>query len=328
MSKVSVLIPARNEKFLNKTIKTTVNRAVGEIEIIVLLDGAPPVKPVLEYDNVRVIENEEAGGIGAATWTMANAADSQYIMKLDAHCLMARGWDKALKDHCEYTDLLVPARYQLKDKGWRRGYGPIHYLFLTYPWIQEPQFGAGMHGKKWQSEDGLAKRAVGRQYFWPERAWKHRTPLDDIMAFQGSCYFMHRDRFLELDGVDRRCILWGEAINIGMKVFMAGGRTLRDKSTWYAHLHKGRKHGRGYWMDKRFMQAINLWSADYWMNDRWDHPLKVRGMADFVEYFGPIPGWPEDWDNPQHQEDFNYPGLTEEQQERLLAKMQEHVNGP
>ena len=318
MSMVSVMIPARNEPFLNKTIKSVLHAATGEVEVIVLLDGAPPAKPIPDWKHVRVLENEEAGGIGAASWTMAQEARGDYIMKLDAHCLLAAGWDEALKSHCAPYDLLVPARYQLKDEGWRRGYGPIHYLFLTYPWIQEPQFGAGMHGKKWQSEDGLAKRAVGREYFWPERTWKDRHPLDEIMAFQGSLWFMHKKRFLDLGGVDTRCILWGEALNIGFKVFMSGGCMIRDKSTWYAHLHKGRKHGRGYWMDKRFMQKINLWSADYWMNDRWQHPLRTRTMHDFVEHFWPIPGWPEDWDDPRYQEEFVYPGLDPETQWSLI----------
>lgn len=316
---ISVLIPARNEPFLNKTIKCVLKSATTEIEILVLLDGAPPVKPIPDWPGVRVLENDKAVGLGAATWRMANEARGDYLMKLDAHCLLAKGWDRALMDHCEYKDLLVPARYQLIDVGWRRGYGPIHYLFLTYPWLQEPQFGAGMHGKKWQSEDGLSKRAVGREYFWPERAWEDRHPLDEIMAFQGSLWFMHKARFLELDGIDPRCILWGEAINIGMKTFMSGGRVLRDKSTWYAHLHKGRKHGRGYWMDKRFMQKINLWSADYWMNDKWEHPLRERGIHDFVAHFWPIPGWPDDWDSPHYQEEFVYPGLDKETQWTLIS---------
>jgi len=318
MATVSVLIPARNEPFLNKTIKCVLQSAQGDVEVLVLLDGAPPAKPIPDWQGVRVLANEEAQGIGAASWRLANEATGEYLMKLDAHCLLDNGWDEVLKAHCDYKDLLVPARYQLKDVGWKRGYGPIHYLFLTYPWLQEPQFGAGLHGKKWQSEDGLGKRAVGRHYFWPERTWKDRQPLDEIMAFQGSLWFMHRQRFLELGGVDTRCLLWGESLNIGFKVFMSGGRMMRDKSTWYAHLHKGRRHGRGYWMDKRFMQKINLWSADYWMNDKWEHPLRVRSIRDFVEHFWPIPGWPEDWDNPKYQEEFVYPGLDKEGQWTLI----------
>lgn len=231
---LSVLIPARNEPFLNKTIKCALHAAQGDVEVVVLLDGDPPAKPAPEWEHVRVLENEEPQGIGAASWRMANEARGEYIMKLDAHCSLADGFDVALKEHCAYEDLLVPARYQLKVKGWRRGYGPIHYMFLTYPWIQEPQFGAGMHGKKWRGKNGTSRSAKNRQYFWPERAWEDRYPLDEIMAaFQGSCWFMHRDRFLELGGVDEKCWLWGESLNIGMKVFQAGGKTQRDKSTWY-----------------------------------------------------------------------------------------------
>jgi hypothetical protein len=132
---------------------------------------------------------------------------------------------------------------------------------------------------------------------------------------------MHRDRFQALGGVDRRCILWGEAINIGMKVFMSGGRMLRDKSTWYAHLHKGNKHGRGYHMTRRTMQRINLWTADYWMHDRWDHPLRERSIHDFAARFWPIPGWPADWYDPRYQEAFVYPGLEDQDQWALIEEM-------
>jgi len=318
-SRVSVLIPARNEPFLNRTIQSVLDMATEDVEVIICLDGAPPVEPIIDDPRVRVIEKAEAEGIGAASWDMAQSATGEYVMKLDAHCLLAPGWDMALKEHCGPSDLLVPARYQLKDEKWKRGYGPIHYLFLTYPWLQEPQFGAGIHGKKWQGPDGTQRRAVGREYFWPERAWAERAPLDDIMSFQGSLWFMQRERFLALDGVDRRCILWGEAINLGCKVWLSGGRCLRDKSTWYAHLHKGRKHGRGYWMNKRRMQIINLWTADYWMNDRWEHPLKSRSWRWFVEHFWPIPSWPDDWDDPHYQDEFVYPGLKKETQWTLLT---------
>ena len=72
MASVSVLIPARNEPFLNKTIKCVLQSAVGEVEVIVLLDGAPSAKPIPEWRNVRILENEEAQGIGAASWRMAS----------------------------------------------------------------------------------------------------------------------------------------------------------------------------------------------------------------------------------------------------------------
>lgn len=302
MSRLSVCIPARNEPFLHRTIEEAFGKAWGDVEVVVLLDGAAPVEPIVEREGLVVLENLNAVGLGAGTRQMAERATGEYMLKLDAHCLLADGYDQALKEVCGERDLVVPARYQLKDATWTRGYGPIHYLYVTYPWIGEPQFGAGLHGKKWQGPDGL-----GTDYFWPERAWKDRHPTDEIIAFQGSAYCMHRERFLALGGVDDRYMLWQESQCIGMKVWQSGGRCLRAKHTWYAHLHKGSRHGRGYWIRKRKMHEANLYSADYWMNDRWEHPLKERGTRWVVEHFWPIPGWPEDWDDPHWQKDFTYP---------------------
>ena len=93
-----------------------------------------------------------------------------------------------------------------------------------------------------------------------------------------------------------------EAPSIGMKVWLSGGRCAVCKKTWYAHWHKSAAHGRGYYISKRKSRKDTYYSADYWMHDRWDSPLRKRGMSWWVEHFWPIPGWPEDWDNPKHQE--------------------------
>jgi len=298
---LSVLIPSRNEPYLNRTIDEVLTKAAGPVECVVLLDGAPPTEPLPVDKRIVVLVNEQPAGIGAASWAMANAAQGDYIMKLDAHCMLAQGYDAQLIADCGENDLLVPSRYQLKGDTWTRGYGPIDYLYLTYPWLAEPQFGAGMHGKKWQGLDG-----VSAGYFWPEHA-RAGIALDDIMTFQGSLFFMRRQRFIDLGGVDSRYWLWQEALSIGMKVWLSGGRCMVDKGTWYAHLHKGKLYGRGYFVSKRREHASNVHSADLWMNDKWEHPLKVRDMRWFVNHFWPIPTWPEDWDNPRYQAEFVYP---------------------
>lgn len=297
MARVSILIPSRNESFLRQTVEGALS-AGGDVEVLVLLDGAPVVEPLPEDPRLRVLINDEPQGIGAASWRLANEATGEYLMKLDAHCLLAEGYDTALVGQCSERTLCVPARYQLKDESWSRGYGPIHYLYVTYPWLQEPQFGWGLHGKKWLGQSGLEGH-----YFWPEKAWAGKDP-DAIMAFQGSCWFIRRDFFLSIGGVDPRYVLWQEAQDICAKVWLAGGECIRVKNTWYAHLHKGNRHGRGYWLNKKRMQEANAHSADFWMNDRWQHPMKTRPWQWFVERFWPIPGWPEDWDNPRYQEAF------------------------
>ena len=39
MSRVSVLITAKNEKFLQKTIHSVLDAAQGDVEVVVVLDG-------------------------------------------------------------------------------------------------------------------------------------------------------------------------------------------------------------------------------------------------------------------------------------------------
>jgi len=298
VAKVSVCVPSRNETYLQRTIDDVLTKAAGEVEVIVVLDGAPPVEPLREDARVRTIYNEQAKGIGWASWDAAQVATGDYLMKLDAHCLLAEGYDEVLKAECAWDWLLVPSRYQLKEQEWRCGYGPIEYLYMTYPWLEEPQFGGGFHGKKWLGENGLEGR-----YFFRENRDK-AILIDDMMAFQGSLWFMHRDNFLRLGGVDRRYWLTQEAPSIGMKVWESGGRCAICKKTWYAHLHKGQAHGRGYPMSRRQQIEDNFYSADYWMHDRWKSRKRKRGITWWVDHFWPIPGWPEDWDDPKYQEVF------------------------
>ncbi len=310
------MIPARNEPFLRRTIDQALDNAAGDVEVIVMLDGDPPYEPIQENARVTVLSNERPKGIGAASMAMAVAARGEYVMKCDAHCMFMPGYDEVLKADCDYRWLAVPSRYQLRSEtplgatkmvpaaeAWSRGYGPIDYCYLTYPYLGEPQFGGGLHGKKWLGENGLEGG-----YFWREEHDRD-VLIDDCMALQGSLFFMHRQRFLELGGVDPRYWLWQESTSIAMKVWESGGRCVTNKKTWYAHLHKGRKFGRGYsgpgrqqvWADTRH-------SADYWMHDCWDSPLRTRGIHWWVERFWPIPGWPDDWDDPKYEQSFVWPG--------------------
>lgn len=302
MAKVSVCIPSRNEPYLQRTIDDVLSKAAGEIEVIVVLDGAPSVEPLRDDARVRVIYNEQPKGIGWASWDAAQVATGMYFMKLDAHCLLAEGYDEALKKDCECDWLIVPTRYQLREETWDRGYGPIEYLYMTYPWLEEPQFGGGFHGKKWLGENGLEGH-----YFFREKRDKEIL-LDDIMAFQGSLWFMPLGYFKVLGGVDRRYWLTQEAPSIGMKVWESGGRCVVSKKTWYAHLHKSNRTGRGYHISRRQQIGDNYYSADYWMHDRWDSRRRKYGILWWVDHFWPIPGWPEDWDDPKYEREFLYPG--------------------
>ena len=54
MEKLSVIIPARNEPFLNKTVDGLFENAEEEIEIIVMLDGYWPNPPLKKHNNLII----------------------------------------------------------------------------------------------------------------------------------------------------------------------------------------------------------------------------------------------------------------------------------
>src|SRR3990167_8286851 len=134
---LSVIIPSRNEKFLNKTIQDVLNKGTGEIEVIPVLDGYDTER--INDDRVRYItlENQpftqKRQGINLAV----KAARGEYIMSLDAHCMMAPGFDEQLvKDH--QSDLVqVPRRHRLDAENWclqpqSDSRPPIDYEYIIF----------------------------------------------------------------------------------------------------------------------------------------------------------------------------------------------------
>lgn len=309
MAKVSVLIPARNEQWLAKTVDELFEKAKGEIEVIVTLDGYWPDPILKDRPNLILIHRSESQGLRAAINSMVSVATGEYVMKIDAHCMFAEGFDEALKADFEPNWISVPCRYSMDAEKWERGYGPMSYLFLTFPYETDKQFGEGLHGKKWIGESGNSDKRNPSNYYWKENLLKDKK-IDDIQAFQGSCWFMNRKRFLELGGLDDQFgSFYQEAQEISFKTWFSGGRIIVNKNTWYAHWHKNTPPGYGFSRHKKLLSS--KYSTWYWMNDQW--PAATRKMEEFIAFHWPIPSWPEDWRQKkeifekEHPQDFSTP---------------------
>ena len=84
----------------------------------------------------------------------------------------------------------------------------------------------------------------------------------------------------------------GEPQEIGLKVWLSGGKTMTNKKTWYAHLHKGKQYGRGYSLGKRELVEGNRYSVETWVGNRWAG--RIHDLEWLIERFWPVPTWPED----------------------------------
>lgn len=284
---VSVCIPSRNERFLGPTVVDVLAKARGDLEVLVCLDGYWPTPPLPDDPRIRILQRGTAQGMRPALNSLARMARGTYLMKLDAHCLVAEGFDVTLAADCADNWIVVPRRYALDPEAWAidtsNSKYPIDYHYLSFPW----EAGAdpakvGLHGTPWTER---------RKARWDDPA----SVLDDEMSSQGSCWFMHRDHWARLGEME--IAHYGNFIHefqeLGMKTWLGGGAVKVNKRTSYAHLYKGSRYGRGYAMGQNNHRTAMVWCVRHWMFDQW--PDRVRDLAWLVEKFWPVPGWPANW---------------------------------
>ena len=269
---LSIVIPSRNETWLDNTVQDVLKNATGEIEIFVVLDGYDTKRiddPRVSYICLPIKNGQMAKrvGINAAV----DLARGKYVMSLDAHCMVGPGFDEILAKDCEENWIVIPRRYKLDPINWcfmdEEGRPPIDYEY----W-------------KWSSfQDGYLKN-----YRWDARSLaRHHIPIDDMLTFQGSCWFMHKTYYQRMHFMDvSRYTGWGqEDVELGLETWTTGGRVVVNKNTWYAHLFKGKTYGRMYRANQRQHERSRRMAFDYWCVKRADK------FFDVLQKFAPIPNW-------------------------------------
>lgn len=292
MTKVTVCIPARNEIYLNNTIEEVFTKAAGEVECIVGMDGTweYPLPP--DRDGLTVIHYGKRRGHRALMNAAACIGTGDYWMKLDAHCMLGEGYDEFLKAECDVDWMVTPRRYSLDFEKWQRAIKrPVDYEYIRYPYTADGIF--------------IGTTAV---YYWMVRQRQRKTiAVDENMICQGSCMFMpmkyFRDLIYPMDEVNYGPYI-GEQFEIGMKVWLSGGRCMVNKNTWYAHLWKGDAYKlrylqeRGEHLPKRDEHDSRAAGIDYqtryWLGNQW--PDRIHDFDWLLDRFWPVPGWPDERD--------------------------------
>jgi len=271
-----------------------------------MLDGYWPVPPLKEHKNLVIVHTGVVVGMRDLINAGARMSTSKYIMKLDAHCMVSPGFDEELKKNCEYDWVSVPSRYSLEPEAWVRDLSrraPTDYLMLTFPYKSDNLYGTGLHGRKWKGPGGKE----GSFFYLEDR--RKDIKIDDIITFQGSCWFMHRDKYFDVDGLETEGYgrFHQEAQELGFKIWLSGGRVIRNKNCWYAHLHKGNRYGRGFRLSKPEMVKSEVYSFDMWMNNKW--PKQTRDFKWLIDKFPKMDGWPDDWfeNLKKYQEEYVHP---------------------
>ena len=282
MTKLSMIIPSRNERFLPQTIVDIFAKASSEIEVIVVLDGYWPEPPLPDYPNLILIHRTEPRGMRAAINSAAEIARGEYLLKCDAHCMFGESFDEILKADCDADWVVVPRRKRLDAESWTIqdvGKPDVDYEYLSYPDNPADFGGPGLNGR-----------------IWTQRIQERKDILiDENLSFQGSAWFMPREYFYRLELMDETNYgtFWNEAQELGFKSWLSGGKVMVNKKAWYAHLHKGKTYGRGYNLDSAEVVKGASYTRRWMINDAWNKA--TLPFEWLIDRFWPIPTWPEDW---------------------------------
>lgn len=115
--------------------------------------------------------------------------------------------------------------------------------------------------------------------------------IDELMSAQGSCWFMKKSYYNELELLDEETYgpFYKEFQEISFKCWLSGGQVVVNKNTFYAHLHKGKTYGRGYFLDKRTLTRAQE-ATNRWMYERiWNK--QTLPFSSMIERFWPVPTW-------------------------------------
>lgn len=295
---LSIAIPSRNEKFLRQTILDVLANATGEIEVFPILDGYElPPEEIVNDPRVKYLHIPLGDGTShkrEAINMMVDVCKGEYIMALDAHCMMAKGFDQQLaKDH-QPNWIQVPRRHRLDAENWCiqkqvDDRPPIDYEYLLFPLPHEKE-------PRNPREPRKASHGTLHGFKWDART-KARAdiPIDETIIIQGSIWFMTKKYFHELGLMQTEGFKgWGQdGEEVGFKAWLSGGKVMVNKNTWYAHLHKGSHYGRMYDINRDAIKNCEDYWFDFFVHNRWEK--RTHDFEWLIEKFWPLPNWPADW---------------------------------
>lgn len=303
---LSVIIPARNEMFLTRTVEDVLKNARADTEVIAICDGNWPDPPLNDHERVIVVHHTKSIGQRAATNEGARISQADYIMKLDAHCALDEGFDVKLMEDCQDDWTLIPGMYNLHAFDWKcckcgnRTYqgarpkecGKCHCVDLEIVVVWQPRW--NRHTVSWRFDRNLQFQYWRKHKKRPEV----KGDLIETMSCIGACFFMRRDRFLELGGMDENHGSWGQfGTELACKAWLSGGKMVTTRKTWFAHMFRTgnfSQNGQSTWpypISNGDINRAKQYSRDLWGNDKW--PKAVRKLEWLVDHFSPVPDWHE-----------------------------------
>jgi len=326
---LSVIIPGLNEEFMQDTVTNVLENSSDKTEVICILDGYWPKVGIKSHPRLRIIHNQNPLGQRGATNQGARLSEAKFIMKLDAHCAVSKGFDEELMNTCKYDWIMIPRMYSLDAFHWcclkcekEFQQGPVMTSCekcgskniirkiiwekkdrkkTDYMWISNNDNCLRM---KYFDRPGLEPygeniRDLKKRCSHKIKPWSEGL-ITDVMTCIGAGWFLHRDFYWSIDGMDEAHGSWGQmAVELSMKAWLSGGRMVVNKNCWFAHLSRTQKgFGFPYKHKPGAISQARNYSNDLWLNNKWSKAIHTYDWL--IKKFSPLPGWEKEqegtWD--------------------------------
>ena len=213
---LSIVIPTLNDaEETNKTIESIYQTSPYDVDVIVIDDGSE-VLFAPKDSRVRVFRFDERKGAGQSRHFGAQQATSKYLLFIDSHMRFVDGWlDNALA--------------KMKDTPTTLWCGACLGLDESHMDVHNP---VGVY----TGADLVLYAEKNGTIF--DGVWKAEVKDKDdyeISCVMGACYFMHRDWYFYIKGLEQT-MMWGsEEPILSLKTWLAGGEVRLMKSVRIGH---------------------------------------------------------------------------------------------
>lgn len=288
---LSILLPARNEEFLQNTIDDILLHAEGNTEVLVALDNWDNPPEVKKHPRVRVVRTKK--GQRGATNELAKLSEAKYVMKLDAHVSVSQGFDVAMMQDMEEDVTMVLGTCNLHAYDWVCPEGHRHF---QGKYDECEQCGSKDLRKElvWQ----VIPKPIRSSFYFDTNLHFQFQLLDnpeiihESMSIQGSGFMATREKYWELGLCDEAMPSWGsQGTEIACKTWLSGGRVLSTKKAYYGHQFR-ETEGFPYHNPVEEIFRARDYVQDMFLNNKW--PKQTRPLSWLVEKFAPLPDWHEE----------------------------------
>lgn len=311
---LSILIPARNEVFLARTVQDILENSSDKTEVIVGLDGLWANPPIAQHPRVTVLYYPRSIGQRAMTNQLCRLSKAKYVAKTDAHCSFAKGFDEVLIADMQDDYTMIPVMKNLHvfdwvcskcGNKWYQGKTP-EFCYKDYRATKRNEICDSTSFEK--EMKWIAKSSPNSRFFrfdntlhfqyWNALGEREgfQGDLAESMSIQGSFFMLTRDKYWELNICDEAHGSWGQqGVEVSCKTWLSDGKIISNKKTWYAHLFRTQGGDFGFPYPNNTVTQARKYSNDFWrcsleeLQKKWK-PAK-HDLNWLLEKFAPVPDW-------------------------------------